>query len=345
MTPEHHARRHGPQGWIAAAVLLALGCGGAPLGGVPDPAPPRPRAPLGSISDADLPRCTAPIEAAFTRSALWPPDRQTPLRPLTVSARAALVDSLEHAARGANRDALSDAEAAGYSLCAAAGGVRLFEPISTDGPVVAWRSGASLDLILEVPHPIHEADSLARARTAFSSHGAAALLVAGSHRCASPRKSQCDGRSEVCGDDGWRVSDPAHTADSSFHAVHAALVALHPRALVISLHNMRAEGVSLSDGTRGAVDRDAPVARAAALARRTLPGYPITSCNAGAGVPVEHRHCGTTNVQGRHVNGSDDPCDRGVRQGNGRFLHLEWNKDLPRLEADALLDALMTLGR
>ncbi len=324
--------------------LLTLGCGGVPSGGVPDPVPARARAPLGPVSDADLPRCTAPVEAAFTRSALWAPDRQTP-RMLSPSARAALVTAVAHAVRGENRDALAAVDAAGYTLCAAAGGVRLFEPIDVDGPAIAWRSGASVDVILEVPHPIHEADTLARARTAFASHGAVALLVAGSHRCASPRKSQCDGRSAVCGDEGWRISDPAHTADSAFHAVHAALVDLSPRALVISLHNMREEGISLSDGTRGAVDRDAPVARAAEAAQRALPGYPITSCNPGAGVPVEARHCGTTNVQGRHVNGSSDPCDRGASQGTGRFLHLEWNKDLPRFEADALLDALLGMRR
>ncbi len=324
---------------IAGSVVAAFGCGADhPMGDAPI-GPPMHQA---LTARAVLPPCTEAVTAAFTRSSLWPFDRRQPPDLLTPTARDALIVAVRAGVEGRYGMALIAADAADYTLCAA-GDVRLLEPQHADGPVLAWRTDAAIDVILEVPHPIHEPDTLTRGRAAFARREVSALLVAGSHRCASPRPSQCDGRTGVCGGGLFRVSDPAHTADSAFHEVHEVLVTRRPETLVISLHNMRGAGVSLSDGTRGPVSADSPVALAARSIARDLPQYTITTCNPGAGVPVEERLCGTTNVQGRHLNGSDDPCDEPVRRGSGRFLHLEWNTDMPLDDADALLDLMLDL--
>ncbi|MCP4808669.1 MAG: hypothetical protein GY884_25290 [Proteobacteria bacterium] len=49
----------------------------------------------------------------------------------------------------------------------------------------------------------------------------------------------------------------------------------------------------------------------------------VTTCNELAGATVEQRKCGTTNVQGRQLNGSKEPCEEAAETASGRFLHLE----------------------
>ena len=80
----------------------------------------------------------------------------------------------------------------------------------------------------------------------------------------------------------------------------------------------------VSDGT------DAPAAathrsRALAAALADLTGDAVRSCNDPDAVP---RLCGTTNVQGRMLNGSPDACGTAAAEGSGRFLHVEQALDL-----------------
>ena len=61
-----------------------------------------------------------------------------------------------------------------------------------------------------------------------------------------------------------------------------------------------------------------------ALDRWIRPPGTVVSCNLPADDAFEYRKlCGTTNVQGRHVNGDANACRTSVDQGTGRFIHME----------------------
>ena len=76
----------------------------------------------------------------------------------------------------------------------------------------------------------------------------------------------------------------------------------------------------------------------------------VVSCNLPADDAYSYRRlCGTTNVQGRHVNDDPDPCTKSVARGTGRFIHVEqdWRLLRPyargwaRLGSDALMRAFI----
>jgi len=223
------------------------------------------------------------------------------------------------------------AAASGYRVCVGEGasdGLVLFEPLALDAGrarVVVHPSGAPL--ILEAPHPLFDTDTLEQSIDLFEALDARALIVSGAHRCAGTMRSGCDGMTGACGASApYLDSDAAHNLASMFGAAHVALSGAFADDVVVSVHGFGQDGASVSDGTTEDVDPAAPSARlAAALAARFLD---VTSCNAGAGVPVEVRLCGTTNTQGRHLNGSPDACLEPGTTTRGRFVHLEQSRAL-----------------
>ncbi|MCP4501395.1 MAG: hypothetical protein GY822_15660 [Deltaproteobacteria bacterium] len=59
-----------------------------------------------------------------------------------------------------------------------------------------------------------------------------------------------------------------------------------------------------------------------------LPGAPVTTCNDLENAPHEVRLCGTTNVQGRHLNYVVSSCTSGSTNASGRFIHIEQSLSL-----------------
>ncbi|MDY0002312.1 MAG: hypothetical protein RBU30_13535, partial [Polyangia bacterium] len=182
-------------------------------------------------------------------------------------------------------------------------------------------------------------------RFAFERWRARALVVAGAHRCASSEASGCPGRTKVCGG-GPRAfprSDAGHAQDSQFQAAHEALAGLFSDLVVVSLHGMAEDGISLSDGSSGPVEANSLLGRAARALAAAFPGERVTACQAGAGVPLAERLCGRTNLQGRLVNGARPPCGPIPITTRGRFLHIEQSMAVragPARLVEALTDAL-----
>ncbi len=54
---------------------------------------------------------------------------------------------------------------------------------------------------------------------------------------------------------------------------------------------------------------------------------------------VDARLCGTTNVQGRHLNGASQPCTEAAASASGRFIHLEQSAAV-RAQAELVIAAL-----
>jgi hypothetical protein len=229
-------------------------------------------------------------------------------------------------------------------------------------PIIVVNIDPKRDLIAEAPHVPFERGTAEEAIAIVERLGARVALISGADRCASRTHTTCDGRSRVCGGlQAYRESDVGHNPDSLFHFAHVIFAEAWPSAVVISLHRMGEDkdgvrtSIVMSDGT---TDTSGPASSAAARFRMELgrelpePGR-VVSCNRAEDRIHKYRIlCGTTNVQGRQINGDDDVCDGGVETGGGRFIHLEqdrtilapyedsWNQLDEHSAANAMIKAL-----
>lgn len=234
-----------------------------------------------------------------------------------------------------------------YRLCEGTGpeeGLLLLEPVQPaegHARIVIRPEGAPI--ILEVPHPEYDTNTLDEALVIFEALGARALIVSGTHRCASDVPSGCDGTTGACGATAPYVeSDMAHATDSFFQAAHETLARLFSDDVVVSVHGFADDGASVSNGTNDPVGADAPAARLAVALAARFDG--ITSCSDGAGVPMVERLCGTTNVQGRQLAGVADACTDAAPTASGRFVHLEQSR-LLRDDAATVAEAFVEAFR
>jgi hypothetical protein len=262
--------------------------------------------------------------------------------------RRAAARSVEAAARGDFASATIQAEQADYEICKTSpSGTELliWQPVPPrqGRPVWAIRTGdETAPLVLEAPHAYFDLDTLKEGRVLFGALSARALLVSGTHRCANDLASSCSGMTGVCADEGrqpYRNSDMAHRTGTLFQAVHEAITEQWSQTTVISLHGFTDTGVSLSDGTTDPTTEDSTVARMAAALESEFSDADITVCNDYPGATREVRLCGSTNVQGRHLNGSADACTMRASQAGGRFIHMEQSRtirDAPDRVAEAL---------
>jgi len=259
--------------------------------------------------------------------------------------RRALADSITAGLSGDAERARTRAVAAQYVICRDPNRTALLwrprQP-SGGGARLAVRHGPeNAPLIVEVPHPFFEFDTLAEGLEVFERAGARALLVSGTHRCANVASSGCDGRTAVCSSsrEPYRESDPAHTTESSFHVMHRATTELFEQSLALSLHGFGDAGISISNGTTGPATAESPVARLGDSLRDEFSDTTITYCNDIPNRTREERFCGTTNIQGRHLNGASPACTEAASEATGRFIHLEQSREIRR-EFDRVASAV-----
>jgi len=214
-------------------------------------------------------------------------------------------------------------------------------------------------LIVEAPHAENDAHTDEQAIDVLLKLNARALLVSTAYRCATRVRSRCSGRTLACEyrKQRWapyRISDVAHTERAIFHVAHAALFEQWNDSLVVQLHGFdrrpgRRMHFIVSDGTRRRRRRDSLSNRLVRLLRRHVrPRRSVLSCNnperlPGSAPPL----CGTQNVQGRHANGSANPCRRSPRRSRNRFVHIEQSLDARtpggKIDPQTLLFALIDL--
>ncbi len=296
---------------------------------------------------ADLEPCEGGVLAAFTEGEIEPPGAASDgyLVPGDDTLEA-LSASFEALSAGDAELAQAEVAVVGYEVCRGDGaeaGTALWRPLvaGSGRALFAWRAVGARPLIVGVPHPWFEVDVLAEGVEAFDRMDARGLVVAGTHRCANVAESPCDGTTDVCGEDAapYRESDMAHVVDSVYQVAHELLSDQHEEAWVVSLHGMAADGVSLSDGTHEPADPGDPIVALYDALETALPGEYVTACSEFDGAVVDERLCGTTNAQGRYVNGSGDACSEAAAASSARFLHLEQSPDV-RDDFDRVLDAM-----
>ena len=198
--------------------------------------------------------------------------------------------------------------------------------------------------MLETPHPIFDGGTLEEAAAVMRKVGARALFVPGTHRCANlDTAAGCDGRTNACGGQSYRISDSAHFVGNFFTAAHEATLRLSPKPMAISVHGSAGEPVDaeLSDGTSAPAPAEAFVNRLRnALEKR---GIKAGSCNWPADDPKRFHLCGGTNVQGRIANGSPNACTVAAKVSSGLFVHIEQMREVrtnPDYLAGAILDTM-----
>lgn len=248
--------------------------------------------------------------------------------------RGALEGSIRAAVAGDESDASRLARNAGYRLCRSERReVMIWVPSRpADGGsvlVIRWTSSAA-GLVVGAPHPYFEIRTMVQARAIFERAEARALIVSGTHRCANAAPSSCDGTTRVCSDSeqGYRVSDMAHTLRSSFHVMHRVVADAFSSTVAISLHGFSGGGISLSDGTTDDAGPETPVAKLGRTFETMLGDVEVTYCNDIRGRTRDVRLCGTTNVQGRGLNGVTDACTTDAGSASGRFIHLEQSRSV-----------------
>ena len=131
----------------------------------------------------------------------------------------------------------------------------------------------------------------------------------------------------------------AHMDLTIYQRIHEVLATHFEEDWIVSLHGMSDDGISISNGTELDSTAGTPEALLGAALTTAFPGEPVTSCNDWPGAQVYTRLCGTTNTQGRHLNGSLDACGEQATQSSGRFIHLEQSA-LVRAQAETVIDAL-----
>jgi hypothetical protein len=186
-------------------------------------------------------------------------------------------------------------------------------------------------LVVQCPHPLFDG---VRAPSAdiFMDTNAFAFLMAGTHRKNSPVESLCD---HDPNNDPYRISDMAHAPDSIFQAAHEVIEETIARTVSLSFHGMAQDSdpsnVSISNGT----PREFPgnsLSRALAarineiLAGAADPRYAVSHQEPGENPALS----GSTNTQGRHTNGSTNPCTEPARLAifPERFIHMECAPDV-----------------
>ena len=243
-----------------------------------------------------------------------------------------------------------------YQACRGQGdeaGLLLFVPTEsgTGHARAVWRLGAARPLVLEAPHPVFDMDTGIEAATLFEATQARGLIVSGTHRCVSDVPSGCDGKTKVCTGTSspYPLTDMAHVGVSFFQAFHEAFQAgLEEVAtltndwgyLLISVHGMAGDGISLSNGTTSEADVESLPAKLYLALQGALPDAYITSCNSFEGAVVDKRLCGSTNTQGRHTNGVGEVCTDAAPAASGHFAHMEQTLEV-RQNPEPVIQALL----
>ena len=182
-------------------------------------------------------------------------------------------------------------------------------------------------LVIQSPHPRYDSKTGAQGWYVFSTVGARAFFLSGTHRCNSSLFSPCDGTTTSCSDDytAHRRSDQPHVVDGTFQITTAAVLAAVDSCVFIQPHGFSKlstdPDIIMSNGTR-----KAPPAEQDHLARlrdNLLAVDPALTFKLAHIDITWTRLIATTNTQGRLINGSPSPCNTEATSATGRFLHLE----------------------
>ncbi|MBK7267540.1 MAG: hypothetical protein IPI12_14655 [Ignavibacteriales bacterium] len=197
------------------------------------------------------------------------------------------------------------------------------------GTVVLNPNPLRQKLFIQSPHPIFDYNTGKQGIYVFKQAGARGFYISGAHRCNSSTSSECAGTTTVCGggDVAFKKSDQPHNTLSALQRSTEVFDEQITGMIVIQLHGFtKLESdpyLIMSNGTRDVPDTDwlAELSDNLELQDTSL-SYKLMHVDT-----LWDRLAGQTNVQGRFLNNSLDPCSSSASVSSGRFLHLEQEKD------------------
>jgi hypothetical protein len=211
-------------------------------------------------------------------------------------------------------------------------------------------SSSKRNLVVSAPHPKYDTNTGIRVAEAFEVLSAKAFAIAGTHRCANAAESGCSGSTSACGSLApYRESDQAHTEKGFFQVFHEQV---SPGRTTLQFHGFKSNAddpeFTFSDGTTInsnepnhlgnllTVDLESKIAAAGSA-------KPGNSCNRVGDI---NKLCGSTNTQGRFLNGvvHNKVCTTSTSVSNQSFIHMELSFDLRNkgglLEPQLIYDAV-----
>jgi hypothetical protein len=193
------------------------------------------------------------------------------------------------------------------------------------GMFIYYPSAARPQLFVMSPHPKNDTNTGQEGFLIFKNVGARAYIVAGTNRCNSSFFTTCDGTITSCSgtSEPSRKSDQAHNVDGTFQKSTEILNNNITNLVVLQVHGF----------SKGTGDPDAIIGNGTYYApsgidyAKILKSSLIIIDNSLDGETVHidgsSANTGTTNTQGRLLNGNSAPCSQNTQTANGRFLHVE----------------------
>ena len=211
-------------------------------------------------------------------------------------------------------------------------------------------------LFIQSPHPLNDTNTGMEGLDIFRYCGALAYFTSGTHRCNSTVSSPCSGTTTTCSgfDESYRNSDQAHVTQSTLQITTEELESAITNIVIIQPHGFSKDAgdpdLILSNGTR-----DIPSPDYLVSLQDNLTALDNTLTFKVGHIDLEwSRLLGTTNMQGRYINGVASPCSTSASTTTGRFLHVEqaysklrdnrtnWNKVVNAVGMTIPLDTVLT---
>lgn len=184
---------------------------------------------------------------------------------------------------------------------------------------------ACRDVVIQSPHPKFEYNTGKQGLYLLEHTQSRFFCLAGTHRCNDTLYTRCSGLTTVCSNnpESYRLSDVAHNDSCIFQATTRALINADTNLTFIQLHGFAKKStdpfVIMSNGTRTKPKPD----YVDSLKRSLEKVDTILSFKVGHQDLSWSRLLGFTNVQGRFLNASNDPCFADADTSFGRFVHIE----------------------
>ncbi len=205
--------------------------------------------------------------------------------------------------------------------------IREKNPVTLGWGLYASDPDYQRDVLIGVPHPVYDSFTPQQGVNMFQYLGGRLLAMAGTHRCSNDEASFSDGTTKVCSDtdtsEKFKVSDMAHYDSTAFQIAHESLKEISSDVYVLNLHGHASsicEDVFLSNGRE---DDPQPGLQAV---RDSLIADHVDAAMTGDGSSCNL--IGSTNVQGRFINGSTTPATESPASNTGFFFHLEQSKSI-----------------
>jgi hypothetical protein len=182
------------------------------------------------------------------------------------------------------------------------------------------------DLVIESVHPRYDMNTGYQSIRIYQHTEARAFCVSGTHRCNGLSASPCDGTSTICtgSSEPYRYSDHAHVVKATIQITTEAMLDDNPELLVIEPHGFSQQeddpDLIISNGTRFS---PSGTDYAVAISDAIQAIDPSLTTKVGHVDLDWTRLLGTTNTQGRLINGSADPCEDPAVTATGQFVHVE----------------------